>query len=130
LEHCCFYWWDYAGGGAVLLWAALKALGGVWSACVCVVGLMAVLWAGAEECGSQWQVWVLSACCLLPAAWRLLMTSIDRNDLMPAQEKLEWVTPKIEWVTPKISLMDAGDTAGKSGVYFREPNINVTYGPS
>ena len=34
------------------------------------------------------------------------MTSTDRNDLMPAQEKLEWVTPK-------ISLMDAGDTEGK-----------------
>ena len=41
--------------------------------------------------------------CLLPAA--RLMTSADRNDLMPAQEKLEWVTPK-------ISLMDAGDTDG------------------
>ena len=27
----------------------------------------------------------------------------DLNDLVPAQEKLEWVTPK-------ISLMDAGDT--------------------
>jgi len=34
------------------------------------------------------------------------MTSADRNDLMPAQEK------KLEWVTPKISLMDAGDTEG------------------
>ncbi|MFZ4805441.1 MAG: hypothetical protein ACOYLI_12375 [Synechococcus lacustris] len=34
------------------------------------------------------------------------MTSADFNDLMPAQEKLEWVTPK-------ISLMEAGDTAGK-----------------
>ena len=33
------------------------------------------------------------------------MTSADRNDLMPAQEKLEWVTPK-------ISLMEAGDTEG------------------
>jgi hypothetical protein len=33
------------------------------------------------------------------------MTSADRNDLMPAQEKLEWVTPK-------ISLMDAGDSEG------------------
>ena len=31
------------------------------------------------------------------------MTSADRNDLVPAQEKLEWVTPK-------IALMDAGDT--------------------
>ena len=34
------------------------------------------------------------------------MTSTYRNDLMPAQEKLEWVTPK-------ISLMEAGDTDGK-----------------
>jgi hypothetical protein len=34
------------------------------------------------------------------------MTSVDRNDLMPAQEKLEWVTPK-------ISLMDAGETHSK-----------------
>jgi hypothetical protein len=33
------------------------------------------------------------------------MTSTDRNDLMPAQEKLEWVTPK-------ISLMVAAETAG------------------
>ena len=35
------------------------------------------------------------------------MTSAeDRNDLVPAQEKLEWVTPK-------ISLMDAEDTGAK-----------------
>ena len=34
------------------------------------------------------------------------MTTTDRNDLVPAQEKLEWVTPK-------ISLMDAADTDGK-----------------
>ena len=34
------------------------------------------------------------------------MTSTDRNDLMPAQEKLEWVTPK-------ISLMVAEETAAK-----------------
>ena len=33
------------------------------------------------------------------------MTSGDRNDLMPAQEKLEWVTPK-------ISLMDVEDIEG------------------
>ena len=38
------------------------------------------------------------------------MTSTDRNDLMPAQEKLEWVTPK-------ISLMGAGDTEGKVSFY-------------
>jgi hypothetical protein len=34
------------------------------------------------------------------------MTTTDRNDLMPAQEKLEWVTPK-------ISLMGAGETNSK-----------------
>ena len=34
------------------------------------------------------------------------MTSTDSNDLVPAQEKLEWVTPK-------ISLMVAEDTEGK-----------------
>jgi hypothetical protein len=40
------------------------------------------------------------------------MTSADRNDLMPAQEKLEWVTPK-------ISLMGAEKTAsGKVGKFF------------
>jgi hypothetical protein len=33
------------------------------------------------------------------------MTSVERNDLMPAQEKLEWVTSK-------ISLMVAEDTEG------------------
>ena len=35
------------------------------------------------------------------------MTSADPNDLAPAQEKLEWVTPK-------ISLMGAGDTESKT----------------
>ena len=35
-----------------------------------------------------------------------MTTAADRNDLMPAQEKLEWVTPK-------ISLMGAEDTEGK-----------------
>ncbi len=33
------------------------------------------------------------------------MTSADRNDLLPAQEKLEWVTPM-------ISVMDTEDTDG------------------
>jgi hypothetical protein len=35
-----------------------------------------------------------------------MTTAADRNDLVPAQEKLEWVTPK-------ISLMEAGITEGK-----------------
>ena len=34
----------------------------------------------------------------------------DLKDLVPAQEKLEWVTPK-------ISLMDAGDTDGGKVVF-------------
>ena len=44
------------------------------------------------------------------------MTSADRNDLMPAQEKLEWVTPK-------ILLMGAGETDGsnKSNVGVEGP---------
>ena len=45
------------------------------------------------------------------------MTSADRNDLMPAQEKLEWVTPK-------ISLMEAGDTEGKTKLGIEQPNYN------
>jgi hypothetical protein len=52
------------------------------------------------------QVRVLSACCLLPAAF-LIMTSADleHNDKLLAKEKLEWVTPK-------ISLMEGEATAG------------------
>ena len=55
------------------------------------------------------------------------MTSAeDRNDLVPAQEKLEWVTPK-------ISLMDAGDTEGKDFNATRELVLvknQTTGGPS
>ena len=36
-----------------------------------------------------------------------MTSTTDRNDLMPPQEKLEWVTPK-------ISLMEAGDTDAKT----------------
>ncbi len=50
------------------------------------------------------------------------MTSADRNDLMPAQEKLEWVTPK-------ISLMEAEDTDGKIP-QGRERQLVAIYGPS
>ena len=50
------------------------------------------------------------------------MTADDRKyDLMPAQEKLEWVTPK-------ISLMDAGDTDGK--ITVRNLEIAPNRGPS
>jgi hypothetical protein len=53
------------------------------------------------------------------------MTSADRNDLVPAQEKLEWVTPK-------ISLMEAGDTEGKLNKYFLEATVKnpINVGPS
>ena len=46
----------------------------------------------------------------------------ELNDLVPAQEKLEWVTPK-------ISLMDAGDTdgSGKQKIFVSE---FAQYGPS
>ena len=50
------------------------------------------------------------------------MTSADGNDFVPAQEKLEWVTPK-------ISLMDAGDTDGnKNPITNKE--IGGKLGPS
>ena len=48
------------------------------------------------------------------------MTSTDRNDLMPAQEKLEWITPK-------ISLMDAVGTEGTKPNLASEDSI---VGPS
>ena len=50
------------------------------------------------------------------------MTSAeDRNDLMPAQEKLEWITPK-------ISLMVAEDTEGGGKPFIKRET--VTSGPS
>jgi hypothetical protein len=48
------------------------------------------------------------------------MTSTDRNDLVPAQEKLEWVTPK-------ISLMGTGDTEGAGKLKVGTPE---TSGPT
>jgi hypothetical protein len=65
-------------------------------------GLAAVLWAGAEECGDICRKCI--GCSQSTPTLRIPMT--DRNDSVPAQEKLEWVTPK-------ISLMEAGDTDGK-----------------
>jgi hypothetical protein len=47
------------------------------------------------------------------------MASADRNDLGPAQEKLEWVTPK-------ISLMQAGMMRGKDP-YFQEVTLFNSY---
>jgi hypothetical protein len=43
------------------------------------------------------------------------MTSTYRNDLMPAQEKLEWVTPK----------MVAGETDGKTFLALREYGLHT-----
>ena len=55
------------------------------------------------------------------------MTSADSNDLVPTQEKLEWVTPK-------ISLLEADKTAGKLLVIVTEtliaPNFTKALGPS
>jgi hypothetical protein len=52
------------------------------------------------------------------------MTSTDRNYLVPAQEKLEWVTPK-------ISLMGAGDTeGGQKSILGQENPYGVAFGPS
>ena len=49
-----------------------------------------------------------------------MTTAADRNDLMPAQEKLEWVTPK-------ISLMEAGDTANKP--FYAAIEVSKSGGP-
>ncbi len=51
------------------------------------------------------------------------MTSADRNDLMPAQEKLEWVTPK-------ISLMEAGDSRGRGKDHNNDEADSLNRGPS
>jgi hypothetical protein len=60
--------------------------------------------------------------CLLPTSRH--MTSTDRNDLMPAQEKLEWVTPK-------ISLIGSGDTDGTGKSTFLPEEVGtLNFGPS
>jgi len=48
-----------------------------------------------------------------------------QDDLMPAQEKLEWVTPK-------ISLIGSGDTDGRGKQYINpaETDPGLPYGPS
>jgi hypothetical protein len=56
------------------------------------------------------------------------MTSADRSDLVPAQEKLEWVTPK-------ISLMEAEETEGSKpcpscGEGTSERYTEIVFGPS
>jgi hypothetical protein len=53
------------------------------------------------------------------------MTSADhnRNDLVPAQEKLEWVTPK-------ISLMAGGETDGEPKEFDQAEDDPRNSGPS
>ena len=52
------------------------------------------------------------------------MTSTDRgDDLVPAQEKLEWVPPK-------ILLMDAKDTEGKTVYSYSERTNGPKFGLS
>ena len=63
---------------------------------------------------------------VLPGAADRLMTSSNRNnDLAPAQEKMEWVTPK-------ISLMEAENTEGKTKTSSEENLVSeiVFYAPS
>ena len=77
---------DCSGGVAVPLWRPL--------------------WSLVSVCSGGRQLW--EQVILRPLTAYLLMTSADRNDdLVPAQEKLEWVTPQ-------ISLMGADDTEGKT----------------
>ena len=47
-------------------------------------------------------------------------TAADRNDLMPAQEKLEWVTPK-------ISLMEAGGYERQQQIHDRRGSASNLY---
>ena len=47
----------------------------------------------------------------------------ELNDLVPAQEKLEWVTPQ-------ISLMEAVDTEGKNKPNNQQNENFIFYGPS
>jgi len=46
------------------------------------------------------------------------MTALDRNDRIPDDAPQNKV--KLEWITPKISLMEGGDTDGKSVGNARE----------
>ena len=57
------------------------------------------------------------------------MTSADHNNLMRAQEKLEWVTPKI------LRMGGARDTEGNKGAQFPTEGTNslsqsLKYDPS
>ena len=58
------------------------------------------------------------------------MTSGDSNDLMSALNDLMPAQEKLEWVTPKISLMDAGDTDGNKPNAFVEGSFTPNRGVS
>jgi len=82
---------------------------------VLLLGACGVFCERVLRCGALGADGVFFADCLR------LMTSADRKDLVPTQEKLEWVTPK-------ISLLEAEDTEGTRKVYeFYEDRV---VGPS
>ena len=89
------------------------------------VGCGGVLWGRAESATGG--MVVLLRGFFLVTCFCCRMTADDRNDLLPAQEKLEWVTPK-------ISLMGAEDTEGNKFFTTLEGNINwvnnAVLGPS
>jgi hypothetical protein len=75
---------------------------------------------GLVELWYYWKVFcLLSFCCR--------MTTDDLSNLMPAQEKLEWVTPK-------ISLMEMGATEDGKGAHLITETfhtlLKITAGPS
>ena len=109
------------GRGCSAAGVALRAVGGVWSACG-----VGGAWCGRVGgcCSSAVKVLELinNMAVPRPAPYSQLVTSADRNDLVPTQEKLEWVTPS-------ISLMEAKDTAGSKKASVKERNKTLT-GPS
>ena len=82
---------------------------------------MGSVWSAFGSCGRVLKVewWYFKYGFFWLLAFRR-MTTTDRNDLMPAQEKLVWVTPK-------ISLMEAGETDGK---FFKGAEVLTNTGAS
>ena len=56
------------------------------------------------------------------------MTALDRNDRIPDDAPQNKV--KLEWITPKISLMEGGDTDGKSSFDPARESPGGYVGPS
>ena len=79
------------------------------------------------EC--RWSIYILLRLFACFADDPINHSSALKEDLVPAQEKLEWVTPK-------ISLMEAEDTEGKTGFNpiragtKRSSEIPIRNGPS